>query len=321
MKQVHVMNYTSWYYNIMLLLLIPAYYLLPKKHRWAVLFAGSMFFFVQLMQRKLQLFVFFGIAAMSWSAGLFIQKLRNNSGTALRKTVLWAGILLTLLPLLTAKGLLAAGQSRFEWLFVMGQSFFTLQIIAYLTDIYRGKISAQKNYLKYLLFISFFPQLIQGPIPRYEQLSGQLLEGNEYRFENLVGGAQLILWGFFLKYMIADKAAIAATPVFDQYRIYSGGYVWAGGLFYIIQLYADFLSCTTLAQGAAQLFGIRLTDNFRRPLFSESIKELWQKWHMSLGMWLRDYIYIPLGGNRRGRLRKWMNVIFTYAVSGLWHGL
>ncbi|MBP3784353.1 MAG: MBOAT family protein [Butyrivibrio sp.] len=207
-----------------------------------------------------------------------------------------------------------------SWIVPVGLSFYTLQMVAYLVDIYKGKVTAQRNIFKFALFASFFPQIIQGPIPRYEALSGQLYEGNEFDFDEFVGGLQLILWGFFLKFMIADKAGVVVNTVFDDYASYAGGYVLFAGVLYSLQLYADFLACTTLAQGVSQMFGIRLSDNFERPYFATSIKDFWRRWHISLSSWLRDYVYIPLGGSRKGAFRKYLNVVITFAVSGLWHG-
>lgn len=202
----------------------------------------------------------------------------------------------------------------------VGLSFFTMQIIAYLVDIYRGKVTAQRNPLKYALFVSFFPQILQGPIPRYDQLEPQLITGHKFDEDGFVKGFMLIIWGFFLKLMIADKAGVVVDALFDDYAAYEGSYVLVAGTLYSIQLYADFLACTSFAQGFAELFGIHLGDNFRHPYFSTSIKEFWGRWHISLSSWLRDYVYIPLGGNRKGKIRKYINLCLTFIVSGIWHG-
>lgn len=195
-----------------------------------------------------------------------------------------------------------------------------MQIIEYLADIYSGKIKAQRNPFKYALFISFFPQIIQGPIPRYSQLSDQLLKGRRFDAEIFVKGFMLIIWGFFLKLCIADKAGIVVNRVFDSFPTYQGIYVIIAGVLYSIQLYADFLSCTSLAQGVSNLFGINLVDNFMHPYFAVSVKDFWRRWHISLSSWLRDYVYIPLGGNRKGTFRKHIHMLLTFAVSGIWHG-
>ncbi len=196
-----------------------------------------------------------------------------------------------------------------------------MQIIAYLTDVYRGDIAPQKNPAKYALFITFFPQLLQGPIPRYRQLGEQLFCGHLFDERKFTRGVYLIIWGFFLKLVIADKASVVVDTVFDNYPAYSGGYLWFASILYSIQLYADFLACTTLAQGVSFLFGIELAGNFKRPYFAVSVKDFWQRWHISLSRWLRDYVYIPLGGNRKGKGRKYLNLAVTFLASGIWHGV
>ncbi|MBR5648327.1 MBOAT family O-acyltransferase [Pseudobutyrivibrio sp.] len=241
------------------------------------------------------------------------------------KILLWAAIIISASPLIVNRIVGFCGKmeyySVFEHLIVpLGLSFYTMQMIAYLVDIYTDKIEPQKNILKYALFISFFPQIIQGPIPRYEQLGNQLFEGHSFDDRKLMRGIQLIIWGFFLKFMIADKAGIVVDTVFDGFEGYRGLFVLIAGVLYSLQLYTDFLACVTLSQGMAMLFGIELIDNFNHPYFADSIKDFWRRWHISLSSWLRDYIYIPLGGNRKGALRKNINLLATFVVSGIWHG-
>ncbi|MDD7148995.1 MAG: MBOAT family O-acyltransferase [Lachnospiraceae bacterium] len=193
-------------------------------------------------------------------------------------------------------------------------------MISYLADIHKGTIDSQHHLLKYALFISFFPQIIQGPIPRYEQLEEQLVTGHTFDEKNFSKSLQMILWGLFLKFMIANKASVIVNNVFDNYEGYTGFYVLIAGILYSIQLYTDFLSCVCISQGSAGLFGIHLVDNFHHPYRAASIKDFWNRWHISLSRWLRDYIYIPLGGNRKGTLRKYLNLMITFLISGFWHG-
>lgn len=235
------------------------------------------------------------------------------------------GIVFSAFPLLGSKctdfflGCIVHKQ-KLPWIIPIGLSFYSLQVIAYLVDIYKGRIDCQKNLLKYALFISFFPQVIQGPIPRYQQLGEQLFHGHRYDSDRFMKGIQLIIWGFFLKYMITNKASIIVDTIFDNSTTYQGWFVLVAGILYSFQLYADFQSCVTMSQGVSQLFGINLIDNFDHPYFSTSIKEFWRRWHISLSTWLRDYIYIPLGGNRGGQFSKYRNLVITFAVSGIWHG-
>lgn len=187
-------------------------------------------------------------------------------------------------------------------------------------DVSRGIIRAERNLGRYALFVCFFPQIIQGPIPRYGDLAGQLYEGYRFDEKEFVKGAWLVLWGFFLKLMIADRAGTAVNTIFGGWEAYQGVYVLVGGGLYGLELYTDFLSCVCLAKGTALLFGIRLADNFHHPYMARSVKEFWGRWHLSLSSWLKDYVYIPLGGNRKGRCRKYGNILVTFFVSGIWHG-
>ena len=319
------MSYTSIQYYMMAIILVVAYYLFPKRLRWLTLLGGSVFFYANIISEKKQFAVFLLTIASSYCAAIACEKLRGSNSSALRKTVMWGGVIITALPLLLEKigGFVLHSVFRrtgISLIIPVGLSFYTLQMIAYIVDVYKGKIKAQRNPLKYMLFASFFPQIIQGPIPRYDKLNQDLFDGNDYDFKNIISGTQLVIWGFFLKYMIADKSAVIVDHVFDNYRVYSGGYILLAAVLYSIQLYADFLSCTTMSQGVSELFGIHLGDNFNHPYFSTSIKEFWGRWHISLSLWLRDYIYIPLGGNRKGKIRKWIHLFITFFISGLWHG-
>lgn len=320
------MTYTSLGFYLLALLVLILYYTISLRFRWAALLIGSIaFYYLACKEGFLILLI---TALLSYGAGLLLQFFREKymvSHRRIQRLILFLSLLPALLPwLLIKNGNFLAGifihKSVFEWIVPLGISFYTLQIISYLVDIYNGKIDAQKNPAKYLLFLLFFPQVVQGPIPRYKQLAEQLYEGHRFCEEKFVKGVQLILWGFFLKFMIADRADIVVSTVFDSPEKYGGGYVFVAAVLYSIELYTDFLACVTISQGVAGLFGIGLEDNFRHPYFSTSIQEFWRRWHISLSTWLRDYIYIPLGGGRKGTFRKYINLIMTFAFSALWHG-
>ena len=316
------MDFVSLNFYIFLAVILLLYYMFPLRKRWGILLVGSIAFYAFVSLEGLA--VLFAVVLVSYLFAVAVGALRKK-GKILAGLVLFFGIVLVLLPLLAVKNSafvienLLKGDTTY-WIVPLGLSFFTLQVVAYLVDVYRGKIKAQKNLLKYTLFVSFFPQIIQGPIPRYEQLGNQLFDGQLFEPRKVTKGLQLMLWGFFLKFMIADKAAIVVNTVFGNQEIYAGTYFWVAGCLYVVQLYTDFLACVCLAQGIAGLFGIRLTDNFRQPFLSRSIKELWGRWHITLGAWLRDYIYIPLGVNRHGKIRKYLNLIVVFVISGIWHG-
>lgn len=307
------MSFISLNYNFFLLSVVILYYILPKKFQWYSLLAGSFLFY--LLSAKRAIIPLTVMIAFSYCAAHIIIYARTKL-PKYQKCIFAFFIAMLTLPLIFCKTIFASN----AFIAPLGLSFFTLQMIAYLADIYLGKISPQKNFFRYALFISFFPQILQGPIPRYEQLNAQLFTEHRFQEKDFVKALQLILWGFFLKLMIADKSAVIVNTVFDNYEMYRGCYVLLAGILYSIQLYADFLACVTLAQGAAALFGIQLADNFNHPYFASSIQDFWRRWHISLSSWLRDYIYIPLGGSRKGTLRKYCNLIITFLVSGIWHG-
>lgn len=317
------------------------YYILPKKFRWTVLLLGSGYFYYDISGSRKQMLVFALGIALSYVFGILLDRSVNRkgqeqgakeqagekkkAGSIKQKLLLTAGILISASPLLLSKcSEFLTGSilhtKNINWIIPLGLSFYSLQIIAYLTDIYRGKIRAQLNPLKYGLFVSFFPIIVQGPISRYDQLADQLFTGHSFDQKNIIRGVQLVIWGIFLKLMIADKAAVVAGTLFDGHENFSGFYIPVAALMYALELYADFMSCVTISQGVSEMFGIRLMDNFQRPFFSTSVKQFWGRWHISLSHWLRDYVYIPLGGSRKGRIRKYLNLLITFGVSGLWHG-
>ena len=310
------MIYINIFFYIFLMLLLIVYYCVPIRYRWYALLVGSIGFYYLFSGGLRWLFAI--TVVISWIMGQVIYRYRN-------KGVLILSVVMVILPLLVTKHggsfwRLFAGNGTLSLIAPLGISFYTLQIISYLVDIYRQKIEPQNNLLRYALYVSFFPQIVQGPIPRYEKLGTQLYTGHRFEERTFMKGVHLIIWGFFLKLMIADKAAVIVNAIYGNFRDYKGFYVLIAGILYSIQLYTDFQACVCIAKGAAGLFGIELEDNFRYPYASTSIKEFWQRWHISLSSWLRDYIYIPLGGNRKGRLRKYINISITFAVSGAWHG-
>lgn len=202
----------------------------------------------------------------------------------------------------------------------VGISFYTFQALGYIVDVYRGEIKAERNFINYALFVSFFPQLVAGPIERSKNLLTQIDTLGHRRYENLSKGLLYILWGFFLKLVIADRAAIFVNQIFDSYQGYSYIFLCYAALLFAVQIYCDFYSYSIIAKGSAKVLGYDLMDNFRAPYLSASITEFWRRWHISLSSWFKDYLYIPLGGNRKGAFRKHLNVLIVFLVSGLWHG-
>lgn len=312
------MTYMSITFYLLVLAAAVLYYLFPLKGRWLVLLGASVFFYWYALGDRAGILVIFFTIAAAYGAGLLLEKKR-------KRFLLVCAILLVTLPWLLIKNgnfILEVFLHRdsVAWVVPVGISFYTLQLISYLADLYMGRIPAQKNPAKFALYVLFFPQIVQGPIPRYGELAGQLFEGHRFCERTVVGGFYRILWGFFLKLMIADRAAVIVNEIFDNHYLYVGCYVLVAGVLYSIELYTDFAACISIAKGVANLFGIRLADNFNHPYLAVSVKDFWRRWHISLSGWLRDYIYIPLGGSRKGRIRTFINLTITFLVSGIWHG-
>jgi D-alanyl-lipoteichoic acid acyltransferase DltB (MBOAT superfamily) len=192
--------------------------------------------------------------------------------------------------------------------------------LSYTIDIYRGKIRPEKHFGIFAVYVSFFPQLVAGPIERAKNLLPQFFEKHKFKYDRVTDGLKLMMWGFFKKVVIADRLAFLVDQIFNNPADYSGLPLIIGTVFFAYQIYCDFSGYSDIAIGAAQVMGFRLMDNFRRPYFARSINEFWQRWHISLSTWFRDYLYIPLGGNRVSRSRWIYNIMVVFLLSGLWHG-
>ena len=311
------MDFLSLTFAVFFIISVICYYAVPKKMRWGILLLSSLIFYVWAVPYLIVYLLFSAVTTFGY--GRWAKK-HKEGGKGLLALVITANltvlVVLKFYPLCEAK----LNFPALGLLMPMGISFYTLQVIAYCVDVFKGKTEAQNNFLKYLLFVSFFPQILQGPIPRYEQLKNQLYEGHAFDYCTVKFGFQLILWGMFLKMVIADRAAIFVNAVFPEYYLYEGTVLAVAAVLYSIQLYTDFLGCVCIAMGAAEVYGIHLQTNFERPYLAVSVKDFWRRWHISLSSWLRDYVYIPLGGNRKGTIRRYVNLMITFLVSGIWHG-
>ena len=202
----------------------------------------------------------------------------------------------------------------------LGISYYTLQIISYLVDVYKGKYEPETNFFNFTLFIMYIPHLFIGPISRYDDMKKTLLAKRKITANNIFDGLLRICWGLIKKFVIAGRTAILISTISGSTE-YSGGYALLAMIIYSINLYADFSGGIDIVLGVSKMLGIDLVENFDAPYFSQSIKEFWRRWHISLSSWLKDYVYIPLEGNRKGTLRKNINLLITFTVSGLWHGV
>lgn len=214
-------------------------------------------------------------------------------------------------------------EKPFDVILPVGISFYTFQALSYTIDVYRGDIKAEKNFFRYALFVSFFPQLVAGPIERSKNLLNEIVELPKkklWNYERITKGLMVMLWGYFMKMVIADRIAILVDNVYNSYYMYGSVELIIATVGFAIQIYCDFSSYSTIAIGAAQVMGFTLMENFDTPYFAQSIKEFWRRWHISLSSWFRDYVYIPLGGNRCSKSKKYFNLMVTFLASGLWHG-
>ena len=252
-----------------------------------------------------------------------------------KKCLGWILSFLSLLPLLLFKyynflnDSLSAGLSaigiRFSlpglnWAVPVGLSFFSFQAAGYLLDVYRGKFKAEKSILDYMLFVSFFPQIASGPISKASEFIPQIKELPAFSYEHGKQGLKYLLWGMFIKVVIADRLGLFVDSVYANYAVHNGTTLLAASIFYTIQIYCDFAGYSLMAVGLGRLLGFDLINNFRRPYFAVSITDFWKRWHISLTRWLKDNIYIPLGGNKCSKLRCYINILVTFLVSGIWHG-
>ena len=246
---------------------------------------------------------------ISYGAGLLTKRCR---------WIVWISVGLNALMLTLVKLQPVTGWSV---LAPLGISYFTLQIISYNVDVYRGKYEPERNLYRYALFVTYLPHLFIGPIERYDTMRPALFENRKITWDGILNGGARALWGLFKKLVIASRLSVIISAISADTGAYQGVYALAAMLLYSLQLYSDFSGGIDSVIGISQMLGIRLSENFDVPYFSESFQEFWRRWHMTLGSWLREYVYIPLGGNRKGKLRKTINMIVTFLVSGLWHGV
>lgn len=207
-----------------------------------------------------------------------------------------------------------------NWAIPVGISFYTFQALGYLFDVYYGKEKAEKTFVDYALFVCFFPQIFSGPISKAKELLPQIKEKRVFKYEQGVLGLKFLLWGMFLKLVLADRLGLYVDKVVADYAMYDGPTCVLSAIFYSLQIYGDFAGYSLMAVGVAKLMGFDLINNFSRPYFSISVTDFWRRWHISLSRWLKDYVYIPMGGSRCSKLRNYWNILITFLVSGIWHG-
>lgn len=315
---------------IFLPIVILIYYLIPHKFRWALLLAASYYFY---MSWKVEyIFLIISSTLIDYFSGILMEKLPTKRSR----------IPLLLLSLITNLGLLftfkyydfaATNLNLFfedfgisqelpliQLLLPVGISFYTFQTLSYSIDVFFGRQKAEKHLGYFALYVSFFPQLVAGPIERFSNLTPQFKAKHKFTYSNLINGLRLIIYGLFIKMVIADNISGFVDQIYASPEKYSSFNIFEGILFYSFQIYSDFYGYSIIAIGSALILGIRIMDNFKTPYLSKNIAEFWQRWHISLSTWFRDYLYFPMGGNKVKKTRWVMNIMIVFVVSGFWHG-
>lgn len=348
------MSFTSGAFLIFVLAALVVYYLTPRRLQWVVLLIASYGFYLTGGLWAVDYLLFTTLT--TWLAGRALGTL-NDKRKALpkedkagqerikrrKKWVVLAvalanfGLLYFVKYLDFTADLLRLPRPGLELVLPLGLSFYMFQSVGYVIDCYRGKYPPEKSLPRFALFVSFFPQMVQGPISRFGELGPQLTAGHGFDADQVKYGVQLAMWGYFKKLVISDRAGVVVATVFGNYTQYRGTMIFAAVLFYCIQLYCDFSGGIDITRGVAQMFGINLAENFRRPLFATSLTDYWRRWHITLGQWMRDYVFYPLSLSKPlARLGRWTRrhikgklgkiiptsiATFTvYFLIGVWHG-
>lgn len=332
------MLFNSLEYLYFFIIVVSLYFLLQSKYRWIWLLISSYYFYMCWNPKYALLLLLSTI--ITYLSGIFIENIANSSKNnsiklKQKKWVLTLSLISNLsilfifkyfnffntnISILFKKLDLNWSVSNFNLILPVGISFYTFQALSYSMDVYSGRLKAQRNFGKYALFVSFFPQMVAGPIERSTNLISQLDEKFDFDYLRIKKGLYLILWGLFKKVVIADRVAAVVNTIYNNPSNHSALEMIIATIFFSIQIYCDFSSYSDIAIGSAQVMGYRLMQNFDTPYFAASISEFWRKWHISLSTWFRDYLYIPLGGSKVSKLKKYRNLMIVFLVSGIWHG-
>lgn len=359
------MIFTSFSFLLFLTCVTAGYFLCPVKHRWIVLLIASIIFYCLASVSFLPFILV--TSAVSYLTAGFIQKeneacaakvaatkdkaeiksLKENCKKKCRRMMLTAVILIIGYLAVTKFGntliswlSLATGESSFSAVSIivpLGVSYYSFSTVGYVLDVYWKRYQPEKNFLKYLLYVMYFPHILQGPIARFDRLGVQFSKEHRFDYERFCFGIQLIVWGFFQKLVIADRVGIFVSAVYDDYADQYGVILLIATLFYAVQIYTDFAGCVNIAKGVSQIFGIEIENNFRQPYFSKSVDEFWRRWHMTLGAWFKDYLCMPVSvskpvKNASKKIRKRFGsqagknvttiaaLIVVWICTGVWHG-
>ena len=323
------MLFNSFHFAFFFIVVTTFYFLLPHKYRWMLLLGSSCYFYMAFIPVYILILGF--TIVVDYFAGILLE---NTEGKK-RKYWLIASLVANIGVLAVFKYynflndnisvfLNTLGyHNQIPYLGILspiGLSFHTFQAMSYTIEVYRGKQKAERNFGIYSLYVMFYPQLVAGPIERPQNLIHQFYEKHYFEYERVVEGLKMMLWGLFMKLVIADRLAIYVNAVYNNAGQHTGKTLALATVFFAFQIYCDFAGYSNIAIGAAKVMGFNLMTNFNRPYFSRSISEFWKRWHISLSTWFKDYLYISLGGNRVSIPRWYFNLFIVFAISGLWHG-
>jgi len=323
------MLFNSIEFAIFFPIVVALFFLSPQRFRTGLLLVASCFFYMAFIPAYVVILLV--TILIDYFAGMYIDTAEGRQ----KKVALYVSIISTCAVLLVFKYLTFAlgtvdalsslfgihlGYTFIHVILPIGLSFHTFQSLSYVIEVYRGNQRAERDFVVYATYVMFFPQLVAGPIERPQNLLHQFREWHEFDYANVTAGLKRMAWGFFKKLVVADRLALYVNDVYAAPRSYNGLQLTIATLFFAYQIYCDFSGYSDIALGAAQILGFRLMENFRTPYYSLSISEFWQRWHISLSTWFRDYVYIPLGGSRVSKSRHIANLLITFGISGLWHG-
>lgn len=329
------MLFNSYEFLLFFPAVVLVYFIIPKRFQQVWLLLASYYFYMSWNAKYIVLLLFATVVTYAGGLGMDFMGRKKPDSPAGRRICLAVSIVANLSLLFFFKYVnFAVGylnrilglchiriiDRTFDVLLPVGISFFTFQAIGYVIDVYRGKTKAEKNFVRYALFIAFFPQLVAGPIERSGNLLGQVGQTHKFRYDRVKNGLLLMLWGFFLKIVLADRIAVIVDKIYGEPNEYNGLLIVVATVLFGFQIYCDFCGYSTIARGAARVMGFELMENFKAPYLAMNVTDFWRRWHISLTGWFRDYLYIPLGGNRKGRLRRYVNIMIVFLASGLWHG-
>ena len=323
------MLFNSFYFLLFFPLVTILYFLLPHKFRWLHLLVASCIFYCFFIPEYL--IILFVTILIDYFAAIHIEKTEGKK----RKALLWVSVIATLLVLVLFKYFNFFGSNfnqvahffqlnysapALDIILPIGLSFHTFQSLSYVIEVYRGRQKAEKHFGIYSLYVMFYPQLVAGPIERAKNILPQLREKHNFKYDDAVYGLKKIAWGLFKKVVIADRLGLYVNAVYNNSDQHNGSSLLLASLFGAFQIYCDFSGYSDIAIGSARVLGIKLMTNFKRPFFAQSIGEFWRRWHISLSMWFRDYVFVSLPGNKTSSARRYFNLFITFVLSGFWHG-